>query len=227
MNKIYIFLFCLCLGYSCNNGSSNEDKTAAGKKEDAGASAGKKLKTIIFFGDSLTAGYGLEDPSKAFPALNKKRLDSMGLPYQVVNAGVSGETSAGGNGRIDWILKQPVDVFVLELGANDGLRGISPEETFKNLQAIIDKVRASYPAATIVIAGMQIPPSMGQRYVKQFNGVFAKLAEDNKAMLIPFLLDKVGGELALNQEDGIHPTAEGHKIVAENVWSVLSSVVQQ
>jgi acyl-CoA thioesterase I len=129
-------------------------------------------------------------------------------------------------GRIDWILKQPVDVFVLELGANDGLRGISPEETEKNLQGIIDRVKAANPSAEIIIAGMQVPPSMGQRYVKQFNAVFPRLAKKNNAVLIPFLLEGVGGEVELNQADGIHPTPEGHQIVASTVWDFLEKKVR-
>lgn len=184
-----------------------------------------KRKSILFFGDSLTAGYGLEEPSMAFPALIQHRLDSAGMPYQVVNAGVSGETSSGGAERIDWILSQPMDVFVLELGANDGLRGIPVETTRKNLQAIIDKVKATYPSVKIVIAGMQVPPNMGPRYADAFRAVFPDLAKQNNAELIPFLLEHVGGEASLNQPDGIHPNVEGHKLVAENVWPVLSRVL--
>lgn len=226
MIRIHLYILFSILLLSCSNNGTERDKNAAGKAGQATTVEKPEVKTIIFFGNSLTAGYGL-DPSEAFPALIGQKIDSLGLPYRIVNAGVSGETSAGGNGRIDWILKQPVDIFVLELGANDGLRGISPDETLKNLQAILDKVKAANPAATLIISGMQIPPSMGQRYTKQFNAVFPKLAKDNNALLIPFLLDRVGGEVTLNQEDGIHPTAEGHQIVAENVWSVLSGVIQK
>jgi acyl-CoA thioesterase I len=223
INICILFFFLLS---SCSNNGTQHDKSAADKSAKPATTGGEERKTIVFFGNSLTAGYGL-DPTEAFPALIGKKLDSLGLPYRIVNAGVSGETSSGGNGRIDWILKQPLDVFVLELGANDGLRGISPDETLKNLQAIIDKVKAANPGVTIIIAGMQIPPSMGQRYTKQFDDIFPKLAKDNNALLIPFLLDRVGGEVKLNQEDGIHPTAEGHRIVADNVWSVLGGVVQK
>jgi acyl-CoA thioesterase I len=223
INICILFFFLLS---SCSNNGTQHDKSAADKSAKPATTGGEERKTIVFFGNSLTAGYGL-DPTEAFPALIGKKLDSLGLPYRIVNAGVSGETSSGGNGRIDWILKQHLDVFVLELGANDGLRGISPDETLKNLQAIIDKVKAANPDVTIIIAGMQIPPSMGQRYTKQFDDIFPKLAKDNNALLIPFLLDRVGGEVKLNQEDGIHPTAEGHRIVADNVWSVLGGVVQK
>lgn len=182
-------------------------------------------KTILFFGNSLTAGYGV-DPSQAFPALIQQKIDSMHLPYKVINGGVSGETTAGGNQRIDFVLKQqPVDVFVLELGANDGLRGIPLTETRRNLQSMVDKVKAKYPGAKLVLAGMQIPPNMGLAYATEFKNIFPELAKKNNMTLIPFLLQGVGGEVRLNQQDGIHPTAEGHQIVAENVWKELKGVL--
>ena len=181
-------------------------------------------KTILFFGNSLTAGYGLE-PAEAFPALIQHKIDSLGLKYTSVNAGVSGETSSGGNGRIDWILKSTVDVFVLELGANDGLRGIPITETKKNLQSIIEKVKTKYPQAKLVLAGMQVPPNMGAQYSNEFKTMFVDLATQNNMTLIPFLLEGVGGVKALNQQDAIHPNVEGAKIVAENVWKVLEGVM--
>jgi acyl-CoA thioesterase-1 len=147
------------------------------------------------------------------------------MGYKVVNAGLSGETTAGGRSRIDWILRQPVNVFVLELGGNDGLRGIPITETAKNLQGIIDKVRAKYPDAQIILAGMQVPPNMGRKYATEFRAVFQQLAEKNNCTLIPFLLEGVGGVQELNQPDGIHPNPDGHKIVAENVWKVLQPVL--
>jgi acyl-CoA thioesterase I len=143
----------------------------------------------------------------------------------VVNGGVSGETTSGGVERIDWILSQPVDVFVLELGANDGLRGIPVETTRKNLQTIIDRVKDKYPGAKIILAGMQVPPNMGPQYADSFRAIFPDIARKNKAELIPFLLEHVGGEASLNQDDGIHPNAEGHRMVADNVWPVLSRVL--
>lgn len=182
-------------------------------------------KTILFFGNSLTAGYGLE-PAEAFPALIQHKIDSLGLKYTSVNAGVSGETSSGGNGRIEWILKSSVDVFVLELGANDGLRGIPITETKKNLQAIIDKVKTKYPQAKLVLAGMQVPPNMGAKYSNEFRTMFVDLATQNKMSLIPFLLEGVGGVKSLNQQDGIHPNVEGAKIVADNVWQVLEDILK-
>ena len=185
-----------------------------------------KKKTIIFYGNSLTAGFGVS-PSEAFPAIIQKKIDSLGLPYNVVNAGVSGETSSGGKTRIDWILREPVDIFILELGANDGLRGTPLSETKKNLQDIIDKVKEKYPGSKLVFAGMEIPPNMGQEYTTEFRNIYSDLAAKNKMTLIPFLLEGVGGEPELNQADGIHPTAEGHIIVAENVWKELQKLLQE
>jgi acyl-CoA thioesterase I len=180
-------------------------------------------KTILFFGDSLSAGYGLST-EEAFPALVEKKLTSTGKPSKVVNAGLSGETSAGGLSRIDWVLRQPVDIFILELGANDGLRGLPLEQTRKNLQAIIDKVKTKYPKVKIIVAGMMVPPNMGQDYTTGFRKIFPDIAKKNNATLIPFLLQDVAGNEKLNQADGIHPNTEGHKIVADNVYKVISTV---
>ncbi len=181
-------------------------------------------KRIVFFGDSITAGYGLST-EQAFPALIQQKLDSIEMPYQVINAGLSGETSAGGLGRIDWILKNKPDIFVLELGGNDGLRGLSLNETEKNLTAMIQKVRGRNPDVILFVAGMQIPPNLGQEYTERFRGLFAKVAKANNTKLIPFLLDKVGGEPELNLADGIHPNVEGHQIVAETVWENLKKYI--
>ena len=188
-------------------------------------SEARKGQTILFFGDSLTAGLGL-DPNLAFPALIGQRLDSLGYSFEVINAGLSGETTASGRNRLDWVLRQPVDIFVLELGANDGLRGIPLEETRKNLEAMILTVQAKYPDARIVLAGMQLPPNMGPEYTATFRKIFPELAQQHQVLLIPFLLDGVGGVPELNQDDGIHPTAEGHRIVAENVWEILSPALE-
>lgn len=179
-------------------------------------------KTILFFGNSLTAGMGL-DPDVAFPALIQEKIDSLSLDYLVINSGLSGETTASGKNRLNWVLNQEIDVFILELGANDGLRGISLEETKKNLQMIIDKVKEYNPQVIIVLAGMQIPPNLGIDYTNEFQGIFPDLATKNQISLIPFLLQDVAGDADLNQQDGIHPTKEGHKIVAENVWEVLKN----
>jgi acyl-CoA thioesterase-1 len=182
-------------------------------------------KTVLFFGDSLTAGYGLDDQSEAFPGVVQNKIDAANLHYKVVNAGVSGETSAGGKARINWILKQKLDVFVLELGANDGLRGIPVSETIENLQYIIDAVKAKYPKAKLVMLGMQVPPNMGRVYAYSFKTIFPQLAAKNNMALVPFLLKGVGGIPSLNQKDGIHPTAEGAKIVGDNVWDVMQDVL--
>ncbi|HXD76621.1 MAG TPA: arylesterase [Puia sp.] len=181
-------------------------------------------KTILFFGNSLTAGYGLE-PGQSFPALIGHRLDSLHLPYTSINAGLSGETSAGGLTRVGWILRQHVDIFVLELGANDGLRGIPLNSTRDNLQAIVDTVHNRYPSAKIVLAGMQIPPNLGATYTTAFRNLFPALARKNNLTLIPFLLAGVGGVPALNQPDGIHPNIRGEKIVAETVWNSLKPLL--
>jgi acyl-CoA thioesterase-1 len=181
-------------------------------------------KNILFFGDSLTAGYGLST-EEAFPALIEKKFNKNGKPVKVVNAGLSGETSAGGLSRIDWILRQPVDIFILELGANDGLRGLPLDQTEKNLQAIIDKVKVKNPKVKVVIAGMMVPPNMGADYAGKFQKLFPALAKKNNATLIPFLLQDVGGKEELNLADGIHPNVEGHKIVAENVYRVVNTLL--
>jgi acyl-CoA thioesterase-1 len=182
-------------------------------------------QTILFFGNSLTAGYGVE-PDEAFPALIGQKIDSAGLKYTVVNAGLSGETTAGGRSRIGWVFsRQPVAVFVLELGGNDGLRGLPLTDTRRNLQAIIDTVRRRSPTTKIVLAGMQIPPNLGQKYAADFRQLYGELARQNRLVLIPFLLEGVGGVRELNQADQIHPTPAGHKIVARNVWKVVQPVL--
>lgn len=184
-----------------------------------------EAKRILILGDSLTAGYGI-DPSDAYPARLQKIIDQKDLPYRIIASGLSGETSAGGLRRVDWVLRQPIDMLILALGANDGLRGIDLADTKRNLQAIIDKVRAKSPGARIVIAGMQIPPNMGPDYTKRFRQIFPQLAEENDAHLIPFLLADVGGRSELNLPDGIHPNAQGHSIVAQNVWNALRPLLE-
>jgi acyl-CoA thioesterase-1 len=216
-------LFIVLLAISCDQ--SPKPPAATPTTPSAQTPPPSTKKTILFFGNSLTAGYGVS-LSEAFPALIGRRIDSLHLPYHVVNAGLSGETTAGGKTRISWILKQPISIFVLELGGNDGLRGIPLAGTTANLQAIIDSVKTHYPDARIVLAGMQIPPNMGADYGTAFRNLFPKLAAANHAALIPFLLQNVGGIPQLNQADGIHPTAAGHRIVAENVWQVLTPLLK-
>ncbi len=179
---------------------------------------------ILFLGDSLSAGFGL-DVEDAFPSLIQKKIEQEKLPFKVINAGLSGETTAGGLRRIDWLLKQKVDVLVIELGGNDGLRGIAPSETKKNLQGIIDKAREKNPDVVIVLAGMQAPPNMGADYTKTFRAIFPEIAKKNSIVLIPFLLEGVAGNPRLNLPDGIHPTAEGHRIIAQTVWNTLNPVL--
>ena len=219
-SKLIVTLILILSGCTDNKKPADTDQNNTPKET---ATVTKK-KTIVFFGNSLTAGYGLS-PEQAFPALIQKKIDSLGLPYNVINAGVSGETSSGGKTRIDWILREPVDIFILELGANDGLRGTQLSETKKNLQDIIDKVKTKYPDTKLVFAGMEIPPNMGQAYTTEFRNIYKDLAAKNKMTLIPFLLEGVGGEPELNQSDGIHPTAEGHVIVAKNVWMQLEKLL--
>ena len=183
-------------------------------------------RTIVFFGDSLTAGFGLDEPGEqAFPALIQKKISHARLPWRVVNAGLSGETTSGGLRRVEWVLRQPIDVFVLGLGGNDGLRGIEPAVSRRNLQGIVDRVRAKGPATKIVLAGLVLPPSLGADYARDFAAMYPALAIQNGLPLVPFLLDGVGGSTELNQPDGIHPTAEGHAIVAENVWKILQPLL--
>lgn len=208
-----------------------ETKKQAPSKTDQETSAkvqtNESKKKIIFFGDSLTAGYGLDDTNNAFPGLIQKTIDFLNLNFTVINSGVSGETTAGGRARIDWVLNQEPAIFILELGANDGLRGVPLSATRENLQAIVDAVMNKYPETQIVLAGMQIPPNMGPEYTQEFRTIFPELAKKNKLALIPFLLEDVGGIPSLNQADGIHPTAAGHEILAKNVWAVLGPIVNQ
>ncbi|MBI4500673.1 MAG: arylesterase [Gemmatimonadetes bacterium] len=218
----------LCSAQACNRSDSNSGaaprSASPPARQPAPPAPTDSRPVVLFFGTSLTAGLGL-DPDEAYPALIQRKIDSAGLQYRTVNAGVSGETSAAGVRRIDWILQQAVAVLVLELGANDVLRGLELSEAKKNLQQIIDRTRAKYPDAKIVIAGMQAPPNLGTRYTREFQQIFVELARTNKAAFIPFLLEGVGGVDSLNQRDGIHPNVQGERIVAENVWAVLRPIL--
>jgi acyl-CoA thioesterase I len=190
------------------------------------AANGAERPAVVFLGTSLTAGYGLE-PEEAYPALLQKRIDSAGLNYRVVNAGVSGETSAGARRRIDWLLREPVRVLVIETGANDGLRGLSADSLRANIQAMLDRARALKPAPRLVLVGMRIPPNYGQAYSRQFETIYPELAKANGAELVPFLLQDVGGVAVLNQPDGVHPTAQGQRRMAETVWRVLEPMLRE
>jgi acyl-CoA thioesterase-1 len=184
-----------------------------------------QTRTLVFLGDSLTAGLGVQ-AGEAFPALIAEKVRAAGLPFQIENAGLSGDTSAGALRRIDWLLQRPIDVLVIELGGNDGLRGLPVKLLKANLQAIIDKAKTGNPAVKIVLTGMQIPPNLGAEYAANFASIYAELARENNAVLIPFLLEGVGGHRELNQSDMIHPTAAGHRIVADLVWRTLEPILR-
>ncbi|WBL27028.1 arylesterase [Zunongwangia sp. HGR-M22] len=228
INSLIAAIFCLVFLNSCKN--EEKQSTSASEENTAEAKTSKENKTkeapvVLFFGTSLTAGLGL-DTTEAYPALIQKKIDSMGMDYSVVNAGLSGETTASGLNRLDWVFKQNVDILVIELGANDGLRGVSLDETRQNLEQIIEKARTKNPEVKIILAGMQIPPNMGEAYTSEFRSLFPNLAKEYDLKLIPFLLEGVAGEPGLNQQDGIHPTAEGQQILANNVWEILKDEVQ-
>ena len=180
---------------------------------------------VVFLGTSLTAGLGV-DPSEAYPALLQRKIDSAGLRFVAVNAGVSGETSAGARRRIDWLLREPAAVLVIETGANDGLRGLDAESLAVNLQAIIDRARQQSPPPRVVLLGMQALPNLGFGYVRRFGAVFPEVAKRNRLPLVPFLLEGVAGVDSLNQADMMHPTAAGQGRVAETVWPVLEKVLR-
>ena len=200
--------------------------TAAVAQEGAAPSpaAGAK-KTVVFFGDSLSAGSGVK-PKEAFPAIIGDKIREQGLPYEVVNAGIGGDTTAGGLRRLDWLLQRPVDVLVLELGGNDGLRGLPVSNIKTNLQGMIDKAKARNPDVKIVVAGMQMPPNVGAKYAEEFKQAFFDVATANNATMIPFLLEGVGGLREFNQPDLIHPNPAGHRLVADVVWQVLEPLLK-
>lgn len=183
-------------------------------------------KTIVILGDSIAAGHGVQ-PDEAFPALLQEKLDKKKLPYEVVNAGVSGDTTAGGARRMPWLLRRKMDVLVLELGGNDGLRGITPKETKANLEKIVYLARQKNPQVQIIVAGMQMPQNMGEEYTREFRQVFPAVAKEKKTKLIPFLLEGVGGKADLNLPDRIHPNPEGHRIIAETVWAAIEPVLME
>lgn len=183
-------------------------------------------RIVLFVGTSLTAGYGVGEES-AWPAVLQTMIDSVRLPFRVVNAGVSGETSAGGLRRIDWSLQHPADVLVLELGANDALRGLDVDQLRANLDSIMTRARDRYPGISIVLVGMQAPPNLGDRYATAFRNAFTELAHEHDAALVPFLLEGVAAEPSLNLEDGIHPNDEGHRIIARTVWRTLEPVLRE
>jgi len=227
-NVICFLLFSTLLMPSCKDSPTKDTKPMEEKdintnEEDPSTKSGKKV--ILCFGNSLTAGYGLDDENEWWTSLMQDRIDSMNLDYKVVNAGLSGETTADGLRRIHWVLNQEVDIFILELGANDMLRGLDVKSTKNNLDQIIQKVKAKNPNIEIVIAGMLSAPNMGKVYEKEYNATFPDLAEAYDAKLIPFFLENVALDPELNLPDGKHPNAEGQKIVLQNVWKAISSLL--
>lgn len=221
----YFILVVLLLGCGNDKSEKKTEESLSNKEEVTIVSEADTSKTILCFGDSITAGYGLDDSNEAFPALLQNKIDSIGLDYTVINSGLSGETTAGGRSRLNWVMKQEVDIFLLELGGNDGLRGIPLSETRTNLQGIIESIQEKSPDTRIILAGMELPPNMGQDYTTEFREVFAETAAQYDVEFIPFILKDVGGIAELNQTDGIHPTAEGHQIVANTVWEVLEPLI--
>ena len=218
----FSFYLLLLLATSLTSCSTSTDKKESVERKQGVDTTPKK--TILFFGNSLTAGYGI-DPEESFAGRIQTRLDSLKKEYRVINGGLSGETTAGGLSRLDWFLEEEPYLFVLELGGNDGLRGIALTETKKNLLAIVDKVRAKYPNTKIILAGMQIPPNMGQEYTEEFKAIYPAVAKEKNIELIPFLLEGVAGDPDLNLPDGIHPTAEGHRLVMETLWPYISKAL--
>lgn len=181
---------------------------------------------VVVLGDSITAGYGI-DPAEAYPALLQKKIEEKSLPYEVVNAGVSGDTTAGGLRRIDWALARGADVLIIALGGNDGLRGVSPTQTANNLRSIIQRARAKAPGISVILTGMQMPGNMGREFVQAYREIFPQVAAEAGVQLVPFLLEGVGGVAAMNQPDLIHPTPQGQKRIAENVWPVLEKALKE
>jgi acyl-CoA thioesterase I len=216
MSRIICFILLISMSLGCAN--ERNQSVVTDESTDTATTPEKKL--ILFFGNSLTAGYGIEEED-AFPGLVAQRVDSLGLDYRVINAGLSGETTASGLSRLDWFLEEEPAIFILELGGNDGLRGIAVEETKKNLKNMIQMVSSRYPNTRIILAGMQIPPNMGQAYTASFERIYPEVSQEENVTLIPFLLEGVAGEKELNLPDGIHPTEAGHKLVFATIWPFL------
>ena len=215
----------LVFACACISACTRADDAPA-RREAASAAAGASASRaeVLFIGTSLTAGLGV-DPDSAYPAVLQRRIDSLGLPYHVSNAGVSGETSAGARARLDWLLRGPHAAVILETGANDGLRGLAVDSTRANIEAIIATIHARDSSAKVVLVGMEAPPNMGAPFTRRFRAMFPDLARAHQLPFVPFLLEGVGGVDSLNQPDGIHPTPAGHRLVADNVWRVLGPVL--
>ena len=224
LQSIIILFGLVFIQLSCQNENTKAiEKTKIENKTESVKT--DKKKTILFFGNSITAAFGLE-PSEAFSSLIQEKIDSLGLNYICVNAGNSGETTKGGLSRLDWVLKEPVEIFVLELGANDGLRGYTVEDSKKNLSQIVKNFKKKNPDSKVLLAGMKVPPNMGNEYYLDFEKMYTDIAKEENIALIPFILENVAGIKELNLPDGIHPTAEGHRIVTETVWKHLFPLLE-
>ena len=182
--------------------------------------------SVVFLGNSLTAGYGLSS-HEAFPAILQRRVDELGWPVTTVNAGLSGETTAGGLRRLPWLMRSNIDILMIALGGNDGLRGLPPEDTQANLLRMIELAKSNNPDMVVILAGMEMPPNLGPDYTEAFQAVFPTVAQETGCHLIPFLLDGVGGVAELNQPDGIHPNAKGQQRLADNIWAVLGGILEE
>lgn len=219
------FLFMsLFLMTHCSEPSPNSDSKIP-SEDVSGLSDATSKPTIVFFGDSLTAGLGLPSQDYAWPSLVEKKLLEEGIKVQVINAGLSGDTSSGGLSRIDWALRNQISIFVLELGANDMMRAVKVSLIKSNLKQIIQKVRAKNPECKILLIGMRTFPNLGKTYRKEFDAIYSEIAKEDKVDLLPFLLEGVAGERKLNQADGIHPTSEGHEILAETVYPYIRKML--
>lgn len=228
--RLFTWVCLVAIACSPDAPAESDSAPAAAEPDPPAASVphdeAREGPVIVFLGTSLTAGLGLLRAEDTYVARLGELADSAGLPITPVNAGVSGDTSAGGLRRLDWVLRMPVDILVIELGANDGLRGQDPEATQRNLHAIVEEARARYPHVRVVIAGMRAPPNLGEVYTRRFHDIFPSVARDTGAELVPFILEDVAGIPELNQGDGIHPTPEGHRIMAHNVWTILQPLVR-
>lgn len=217
----------LGFAYSCKDKQTNPQDVATKEMKTENNSTNEdntSQKTILCFGNSLTAGFGLEE-DEAWPSLMQERLDSLDYDYQVINAGLSGETTSGGLNRIQWVMNQKIDIMILELGANDMLRGLDVSGTQDNLEAILAFAKTENPEMKILIAGMMSPPNMGSQFEQQFNEIFPALAQKDNVTLIPFFLEGVAGIPELNLPDGKHPNAKGQQVVLENVWMYLEGLL--
>lgn len=226
------FAFLLALALGCGGRADGRTDRPAGGQDSAPAQPStdrsSDRRTVLFLGTSLTAGYGLSDPALAYPALIQVKLDSAGRPFRVINAGISGESSAGALARTDWLLRQNhPDVLVIETGANDGLRGQNPDSVRGRIQQIIDHAMRQDPPPKIVLLGMEALPNLGADYSRRFRAIYPALARANGAVLVPFLLADVAGVDSLNQDDGIHPTPAGQRVLAKNVWKAIEQVTRR